>query len=124
MQFFPFFKSNDILLSILILAKLQSWKTFNNLPPTEPPPKPPKKEDILTDSWKASESWKLVRSAEKEMYRKMRKESKVIKGKEETSEYTEEKTHSNLEEKIEKLQTLPNVTSQGDIFFKHFKNSR
>ena len=54
----------------------------------------------------------------------MRKESKVIKGKEETSEYTEEKTHSNLEEKIEKLQTLPNVTSQGDIFFKHFKNSR
>ena len=58
------------------------------------------------------------------MYRKMRKESKVIKGKEETSEYTEEKTLSNLEEKIEKLQTLPNVTSQGDIFSKHFKNSR
>ena len=77
------------------------------------------KQNTLNDSWKASESWKLVRSAEKEMYRKMRKESKIIKGKEETSEYTEETTNSNLEEKIEKLQSLPNITPQGDIFTKH-----
>ena len=77
------------------------------------------KQNTLNDSWTASESWKLVRSAEKEMYRKMRKESKIIKGKEETSEYTEETTNSNLEEKIEKLQSLPNITPQGDIFTKH-----
>ena len=76
-------------------------------------------QNTLNDSWTASESWKLVRSAEKEMYRKMRKESKIIKGRKETSEYTEETTNSNLEEKIEKLQSLPNITPQGDIFTKH-----
>ena len=79
--------------------------------------------DTLNDSWTASESWKLVRSAEKEMYRKMRKESKITKGKEETSEYTEETTNSNFEEKIEKLKSLPNITPQGDMFTKHSRKS-
>ena len=83
------------------------------------------KQDSINDSWKASESWKLVRSAEKEMFRKMRKESKIIKGKEETtSEYSEDTTTTNIEEKIEKLQNLPNITPQGDIFTKHSWQSR
>ena len=97
-----------------LLAKLQSWKTFNNLPP---------KEDTVSDSWKASESWKLVRSAEKEMYRKMHTESKITKEMKETNEFTEEKTNSKVEKKIEKLQSLPNITPQGDMFSKHCRKT-
>ena len=99
-----------MLLLPYLIAKLQSWKTIDILPP---------KEDTTNGSWKPSESWKLVRSAEKEMYQKMHKESKITKEMEETKEFTEEKTNSKVQEKIEKLQSLPNITPQGDIFSKH-----
>ena len=87
-----------------ILAKLRSWKTITN-------------KESLDDSWKASESWKLVRKAEKEMYRKMNKDPKYDdeKSNEKTTPPNNEKSYSYIQEKIEKLQSLPSVTQHGDI---------
>ena len=85
-------------------AKLRSWKTITN-------------KDSIDDSWKASESWKLVRKAEKEMYRKMNKDSKYDDEKSNTNSTLprNEKRYSFIQEKIEKLQSLPSVTPHGDI---------
>ena len=87
-----------------ILAKLRSWKTITN-------------KESLDDSWKASESWKLVRKAEKEMYRKMNKDPKYDEEKlnENSTLPKNEKNYSYIQEKIEKLQSLPSVTPHGDI---------
>ena len=86
------------------LAKLKSWKTITN-------------KESLDDSWKASESWKLVRKAEKEMYRKMNKDPKYDEEKlnENSTLPKNEKSYSYIQEKIEKLQSLPSVTPHGDI---------
>ena len=85
-------------------AKLRSWKTITN-------------KDSTNDSWKASESWKLVRKAEKEMYRKMNEDSKYDdKTSNENSTLPQkEKSYTYIQEKIEKLQSLPSVTPHGDI---------
>ena len=99
------------------LAILRSWKTANNLPPSG---------DNLNDSWKQSESWKLVQSAEKEMYRNMHIDAKNDNEQHEVDRVTDRKNGYNIQDKIEKLQSMPNITQQGGIFStsKYLKESR
>ena len=90
-----------------LTAVLQSWTTTNNLPLVR---------DSLDESWKSSESWKLVQSAEKEMYRKMHIDSKNDNQENDGASINNKKIESDIQDKITKLQSMQNVTQQGSLF--------
>ena len=82
-----------------ILAKLRSWTTSHTLIP--------KVASGIDDSSKTSESWKLVRSAEKEMHEKMNTYSKKDRSVLDKSRIVlNGKNKANVQEKISKWPTI------------------